>query len=320
MVMIKVAQLGGEEHAIDGWMKSNLDDLKKAVELDWDGVLLYTGDEGDGKSTKCAQDLAYLDPTFNLHRVCGTLAQIKELLPTLKPGQAIQYDESRKDTNTADNVATQREFIRIMTENRDKRLYWGIVSATFFDLKKYFAIHRTRVLINVYSNKMERGYFSFYDREKKKELYIKGRKDWNWSVVSPNFRGRFGKWLPYDAEAYKEKKKSFTIGKSAESTNDLLSDPAVIRGFHKRLAGYIEFLHRNQMIKDRRSFFTSSAEYFGMSVKNLYNLRQEALNDTKKEPIEDDLLDIQPAQHTGNDNYYLVETRVLDHKREEEDL
>lgn len=211
MVFMVKIDIQGDSRYYDGYMQSNLDMLKEAVRLKWDGILLYGGFEGDGKTTICAQHMAYLDPTFNLDRVVFSVEALGKLMDTLPPGSAIQYDESWKSASNMNRYAEeQRKLIRMLTEKRRKRLYIGIVCATFFDLNRYFVIHRARAYIHVYTEGLQRGYFSFYNRKQKQELYIKGKRDWDMRVSQPAFRGRFTNWMPFDGDAYDLKKEELT--------------------------------------------------------------------------------------------------------------
>jgi len=108
---------------------------------------------------------------------------------------------SRMFMNKATNT-----IISMLTMIRKKQLFIIIVAPTFFDITKYIAIHRSRALIHVYSKGLERGFFTFYNRERKLELYIKGRRDHNMRVTKPNFIGSFTKWFPLEDEDYQVKK------------------------------------------------------------------------------------------------------------------
>lgn len=244
--MVKIP-INGREYYYDGYLISNLDQLKKAVALKWDGVLLFGGYEGDGKTTLASQALYYLDPTFDLSRVCFSLDELARKMDELPPGSALLYDESWKDVSNINKFQSgQRKFIRVLTEKRKKRLYIGVVAATFFDLNKYFVIHRSRAYIHVYSKGLERGYFSFYNRDQKKDLYIKGRRDWNLAAASPSFRARFTNWLPFDSESYENKKDEGT--KEAETEP---RKPVVIpqKEFQKFAVRLVSWQHRNNWLK-----------------------------------------------------------------------
>jgi len=192
---------------IDGYLKTNLDLLTKAVELNWDGLLYFSGYEGDGKTTLASQIAYYLDRNITLDQCVFTAKDFKEAYLSAKPKQCILFDESYLAfSNKSMWNEESRILISMLTMIRKKQLYILIVAPTFFDIQKYIAIHRSRALIHIYSKGLERGYLAFYNRAKKLKLYVKGRKDFNMNIVKPNFVGRFTKWFPFDNEAYDEKK------------------------------------------------------------------------------------------------------------------
>lgn len=273
MVMVKI---GGEEQYLDEYMRANLDELRKAVALNWDGVLLYGGYEGDGKTTCCAQHMAYLDPAFSLSRVCFNLDQLSALMDTLPPGSALMYDESWKDiSNTSRFSNEQKRLIKILTEKRKRRLYIGIVAATFFDLNKYFVIHRTRAYIHIYAKGLERGFFRFFNRDRKLKLMILGRRDWNLDIVKPNFKGRFGKWLPFDAEEYDVKKEAYTRASEKEDTEeakDKNTTKACETTRKETVGRLLNFLNVNRWLKPGAN--PQIARFLNVDVSTLDNWRQ----------------------------------------------
>lgn len=267
--MVKVL-INGVERYYDGYMVENLELLKEAVAKNWDGVLLYGGYEGDGKTTKCAQDLAYLDPTFCLDRVVFDVPQLAKLMDTLPPGSAIQYDESWKDSSSQNRYASdQRRLIRILTEKRKKRLYIGIVAATFFDINKYLVIHRSRAYIHIYTNGLERGYFSFFNRDAKKDLYIKGKRDWDLKCSQPNFRGRFAKWLPFDSEEYEKKKDLMT--KAAEDEKEVEYDMGAYRDGQDEILLYLREVKELFGPGGIRGLWNDIAKHLGINPVSLGN-------------------------------------------------
>lgn len=62
----------------------------------------------------------------------------------------------------------------------------------FFQLPLSYAVSRSVAAVDVkFAGEFERGYFSFYNFEAKKDLYIKGKKFHDYKVVQPTFSGRF---------------------------------------------------------------------------------------------------------------------------------
>ena len=194
---------------IDGYLQKNLEMLKKAVDLNWDACGFFSGFEGDGKTTLAIQLAYYVDRSFNLDRIVFTGDQFKDACLLAKNKEAIVFDESYYDFTSAATLTKQSRLLRSMlTMIRKKQLFIFIVAPTFFDIQKYIAVHRSRFLIHVYSKGLERGFFAFYNRARKQQLFMKGRRENNMSVTKPNFIGRFTKWFLVDEVAYDKKKES----------------------------------------------------------------------------------------------------------------
>jgi len=193
---------------VDGYLKTNLDELNQLVINDWDGVGFLIGYEGDGKSSLAFQIALYLDAGFTLDQIVFNKDQFEEAVDKAPPGTCIVWDESDElgaSWQSGLLQAMKRKFKRI----RSKNLFILLVTPTIFDLNKYFVIHRTRFVIEVYSKGIERGFFKFFNRSRKKTLYIKGKKEWDMNVVKSNFFGSFTKLpvgFPIDMEEYNTKK------------------------------------------------------------------------------------------------------------------
>lgn len=201
--MVKVQV--NEEHCIyyDGYLKSNLENVKKDVrKRNFDSFICITGREGYGKSTFAFQVAMFLDPTFDLDRVCFTPDQFVEAVQSAKKFEAIVLDESVGWLSSRGSMSKfNKQLIKIFSEMRSKNLFVILVIPSFFELDKYPAIHRSTGLIHV----SKRGYFGCYDYPTKRKLYYVGKKTYTYSV-KPNFIGRFTAYFPLDEEAYEEKK------------------------------------------------------------------------------------------------------------------
>jgi len=92
-------------------------------------------------------------------------------------------------------------------ECRQKNLFVFIVLPTIFMLNKYAALWRTRGLFHVYTKKGKRGYWQYYNKKKKKILYINGKKEYSYTIPRTNFRGRFLEQYVIDEQEYRRKKK-----------------------------------------------------------------------------------------------------------------
>lgn len=71
-------------------------------------------------------------------------------------------------------------------------LFIMLVVPNFFQLRPNYAIGRSNFLIDVkFTGKFERGNFSFYSFDKKKKLYLEGKKYQDYKCVPPDFNGKF---------------------------------------------------------------------------------------------------------------------------------
>lgn len=217
--MVKV-QIGEVSLYLDGTLKTILDSAKEYVEHNFDMVGLITGSEGSGKSTLAVQLCYYLDPGFNLDKVVFNPEQFYKAIDQAPPGSAILWDESDSWSASWSSRIVQtlkQTFKRI----RSKRLYIILATPTYFDLGRYMCVHRSRFLINCYTNGFQRGNFSFFNQERKQYLYFKGIKYWDMQANEPNFRGSFTNLpigFPIDMSsegAYETKKQ--------EATKELMS-------------------------------------------------------------------------------------------------
>jgi adenylate kinase family enzyme len=164
--------------------------------------------EGAGKST-LAQQLAYLcDPNLTVDNIVFTPKDFMEAVNKAKPYSCIIYDEAYEGTASDNTMGeTVRTIKSFLTQIRQKNLFVFILAPSFFIVTKYIAMWRSKLLINVYVGKgYERGFFMGWTYDHKNLLYIRGRKEYDYSQVHADFRGRFTKQYMVDEQAYREKK------------------------------------------------------------------------------------------------------------------
>jgi len=187
---------------MDGYLKDNLIPVKDAVlNKGFDYISVVAGIPGAGKSTLAQQICKFLDPTFTTKdRICfsgGGENGLIERTSKAKKGQAFILDESFESLNT--KVSRGSDFVRIMNHLqliRQKGLFILLVLPNFFDLSKGLAIFRTTHLFVVYAENYKRGTFLAFDRDLKRELYVRGNKFMDYNCVKANFYGSFiKKWI-----------------------------------------------------------------------------------------------------------------------------
>jgi len=200
-------KIHNKECYIDGYLNSNLTLAKKVIKKDLDLVFVVDGFEGSGKSTLAQMCACFLDPTFNIKRICFTAKQFKEAIEEAKPYQAVIFDEAYRSLSSRGALSeVNKALISMMTQIRYKNLFVFIIIPCFFELDKYISVWRSRALLNCrFGTNFQRGYFYFYSVSRKKDLYIKGKKFYEYKVP-PTFKGRFTKFSPINQNKYKEKK------------------------------------------------------------------------------------------------------------------
>ncbi|MBA7491756.1 hypothetical protein ES702_02304 [subsurface metagenome] len=199
--MVKV-KIGKHNYSLDGYLKCNLDALKKSLKNDYDAFVLIVGREGYGKSTLSFQCALYCDPTFNLSRCCFTIDQFVDAVHKAEKFQAVVFDETMGFLSSRQSMSKfNLALIKIMSEMRSKNLFVFLNIPNFFMMDWYVGNHRTTGMLYTY----KRSRFGSYDYRTKKKLYMQGKKFHSYSVA-PNFIGRFTKYFPLNKKDYEDKK------------------------------------------------------------------------------------------------------------------
>lgn len=220
-------------------LKSNLDILLKNLPNDWDFTILISGggEVRVGKSMIAMQIASYCayvmqekygkKTLFNLNNSFvfeGTnLIHKGHYLGANYPYSPLVFDEAGADLEgrkvTRSSTKLVLDYFR---ECGQYNLVNILVIPEFFDLPKGIALSRSAFLIDVYyrvdkeTGKFVRGYFNFYNRRKKKKLYLKGKKELNYQASIYDFNGRFYNFYPIDEQEYRDMKQQALIKRSGE--------------------------------------------------------------------------------------------------------
>ena len=208
---------------MDGYLFANLTTACRVIKKDWDMMFLVDGGERAGKSTLAIQCAVMCDPTFKIDRVVFTPNAFRSAIMSAEKYQAVVYDEAFTGLNSrAAMTLVNRTLVSMLAEIGQKNLFVFVVMPTFFDLDKYAALWRSRALLHVYTgDDFERGFFAFYNVDKKKELYILGKKFYSYLMPKPNFIGRFTSFFPIDEAAYRQKKRDSLMNRE-KNTEDVI--------------------------------------------------------------------------------------------------
>jgi hypothetical protein len=206
--MVKI-KIGEKEVYYDGFVAEQFQHIRdNIIPKDWDWITFIDGMEGAGKST-LAQQLALLcDSTFNIDRIAFTPDEFKKAIGLAQKNQAVIFDEAYEGVASKDTLGeVVKSLCALLTQIRQKNLFVFILAPCFFDVTKYIALWRTKLLFHVYvADNYERGYFRLYTYASKNQLYIGGKKEYNYNVVHANAKGRFTKQYIVDDNEYKAKK------------------------------------------------------------------------------------------------------------------
>lgn len=222
--MVKVFEGQHDEFYMDGFLRENLNVAKDVIRQDWDMTFVVDGAEGSGKSVFAMQMAYFCDPTITLDRVVFTPRELMKAVREATKYQAIIYDEAYTGLSARAAMSLiNRTLVKMFAEMRQKNLFVFVVMPCFFDLDKYLALWRSRALIHVYTGKkFERGMFRFYNVDRKKTLYVAGKKFYSYHVPKPNFFGRFTNHYPLNQKEYRQKKLDSLTNKADKEDKKLV--------------------------------------------------------------------------------------------------
>lgn len=203
-------KVSNQSFYMDGYLKSNLDIARKVIKKDWDMLFVVDGGEGSGKSVLAQQMAYFCDPSLTNERIVFTPNAFRRAIVESEPYQAVVYDEAYTGLSSRATMSLiNRTLISMLAEIRQRNLFVFVVMPCFFDLDKYAALWRSRALVHIYTGDgFERGYFAFYNADRKKDLYIHGKRFYSYLKPKPNFKGRFTNHYTVDEKQYKKNKKN----------------------------------------------------------------------------------------------------------------
>jgi len=206
---------------MDNFEKCNIDILAETIvnDMQYFGLVCSsTYEVRTGKTVKTTQFGEYytdsvnrqhgLNLTFDTRNIVFNSADlIKRALELPRYSCLILDEDDQVDEHYFSQLSKDlRKFFR---KSGQLNLMILLVTPNFFALKKNYAISRSNFLIDVKfgkGTKFERGYFSFYDFDQKRKLYLLGKKTENYLAASSSFSGRFLDGLGVDEKEYKKLK------------------------------------------------------------------------------------------------------------------
>lgn len=260
---------------MDPSLKSNLMLARKALRNDWDFIALIDGVERGGKSVLGQQCAHVLDPSFCLKRMAFEGNGFKDAVLDAKQYQAIIFDEGLRGLSarrTMSNINTR--LVQMLAEIGQRNLAVLVILPSFFDLDKNIALWRSRALLHIKTvGEFKRGMFAFYSGKRKKELYIKGKKMYDYSKVTPNFLGRYPNHYTINEAEYREAKR---LAHAAASQEDQKSKQTVE---HEQLVNIVAHMleWNDRQPKDRQLQKKEMAELLGIHYGSLWRIIRETM-------------------------------------------
>jgi len=202
---------------IDGYLYENIKVLSKNIIRDMTFLTFIcssTLEVGTGKSVFAQQFAeAYLEEIKQQHNIDNPLSmrnivfRPQELIKRAfeVPRYSVVILDEWEDAHFWSELGMSlRQFFR---KCRQLNLLIICIIPNYFQLPINYAISRSVALVDVkFSGEFQRGYFSFYNFDTKKNLYIFGKKTQNYRVVKPNFSGRFADGYVVDEDEYRRAK------------------------------------------------------------------------------------------------------------------
>ncbi len=185
------------------------------IKKDDDKVYIVDGRERGGKSTFAIQQAKYLDPTFNIDRICFTSDQFLYQIRNAPQGSCIIFDEAfRGLSSKASQSKINKEIVEAMMEVGQRNLIIFIVLPTFFLLEIYAAVLRSNTLFHIYKDpKSGARKFRIYNFKEKSILYRVGKKKgFDYAYPRVRIRGSFYSVFPLDIKEYNKKKMETFMG------------------------------------------------------------------------------------------------------------
>lgn len=242
----------GVSFYVDDKLLKQLDKIKKRVqERDEDYFWAVDGEEGSGKSTFVMQLAKYVDPSFDLSRVVFTANDLQRVIVGASKGQAVVFDEAFRGLSSRAALGEMnRMLVQLMMECRQRNLFVFVVLPTFFLLDRYVALWRAKGLFHVYRRKDQRGFWMYFNKKKKKMLYLMGHKTMSYGKPRTEFRGRFFNQYVVDEEEYREmKSKAFKSSIKKLKSEELLQQRNILLFYAVRKMGMTTYELSDELAK-----------------------------------------------------------------------
>jgi len=183
----------------------------KLQHKDEDRCYIVDGRERTGKSVFALQQAKYIDPSFNIDRVCFTPEEFLKQIREAPEGSCVIFDEAFRGLSSKGSQSKiNKMIVQAMMEMGQRNLIIFVVLPTIFLLELYAAVLRSNALFHVYKDKKGKRQFKTYNYQRKSQLYNYGKKK-GFSYLFPKVSvkstgGKFFNIYSINEKAYRKKK------------------------------------------------------------------------------------------------------------------
>lgn len=212
---------------MSNYLMANLDNYVNGVmNKKTSAVFIIDGRSGLGKTTISSQISCYIAnkvskfkgrkiPKFSLDDMVWTPQEFIDKLKQAKEGDIVILDESMILSNRSAMSEMNKMVVIMMSLIRSKKIFVIFNVNSIFDLDRNLALHRADMLIHLYAEDdkfASRGRYMVIPsaRGKLKNLYILGKKYYDYSKAQKAFNDQFTSFFPFDEKEY-EKRKQIAI-------------------------------------------------------------------------------------------------------------
>ena len=275
---------------VDGYLYNNLKILAESIVKDMTFLGIgfsSTLEVGTGKSvlftqigeiwTQLMKEIHNIDVPFTQKNIVWRPKDLIQRSFEVPKYSCILVDEWEDAHYWSELGMTLRQFFR---KCRQLNLFILVIIPNFFQLPMNYALGRSVFAIDIrFSQNFERGFFSFYDFERKKDLYILGKRTHNYHVKKPSFFGRFVDGYGIPREDYVKAKAHDLENIEADETVKI--NPKTIEFNSKIIAVRKVFMNKKMFAKDGINI-KSLAHVFGISDRTMSEWILEAKRRNEK--------------------------------------
>jgi len=216
---------------------------------------------------------------YNLNNVVWRPKELIERAFKVPKHSFILLDEWQDSTYWSELGMTLRQFFR---KCRQLNLFIMCIIPNWFQLPLSYAVSRSIFAIDVrFNDKLDRGFFAFYNFPAKRALYVIGKRTHNYYAAKPSFMGRFPDGYSIEEAIYRKKKLEDMMKYEEEMPIKLTKQQIEYQLNLKRFNKYMK-IHPKASRKEVAELFEVTehtiSQWKSGGVKVLFGIRDNYMN------------------------------------------